>query len=231
MALDQTLLDRAESGEGVLRLYRWAPFCLSFGRNEPALRRYDRGAIEAEGLDVVRRPTGGRAVWHARELTYSIAAPIAWFGSLSQSYCEIHRVLARAITRLGASATLAPLTRTPDVGSGACFASPAGGEVLVKGRKLVGSAQLRQGSAFLQHGSILLQDDQSMVARVTRGVPAASDEITLSAALSREVTFSEMADALVESMGDALDLHGPPSITADPAHLARFRHPAWTWRR
>ncbi|HSB53669.1 MAG TPA: lipoate--protein ligase family protein [Gemmatimonadales bacterium] len=233
MAVDQTLLDRADqSGAGFLRLYRWAPFCLSFGRHEPALRRYDRTRIASLGLDVVRRPTGGRAVWHARELTYSVAAPIAWFGSLSESYCEIHRLLARALERLGVPALLAPSERTPNVGSGACFASPVGGEVLVHGRKLVGSAQVRQGSAFLQHGSILLADDQEMVARVTRGEAPASDEITLSEALGREVTFSEAADAVTATLGDDLDLsEAPIAPAADPEHLARFRDPAWTWRR
>ncbi|MFN2326957.1 MAG: biotin/lipoate A/B protein ligase family protein, partial [Gemmatimonadales bacterium] len=78
MAIDRALLDLA-AGEGavVMRLYRWHPHCLSFGRHEPALRRYDRERIAALGLDTVRRPTGGRAVWHARELTYAVAAPEA----------------------------------------------------------------------------------------------------------------------------------------------------------
>ena len=81
MALDQWLLEQADqSGAAFLRLYRWDPPCLSLGRNEPAARRYDRAAIERLGLDVVRRPTGGRAVWHEGEVTYAVAAPIAAFG-------------------------------------------------------------------------------------------------------------------------------------------------------
>ena len=86
MAVDQALLDLA-AGEGraFLRIYRWEPSCLSFGRNEPALRRYDRAAIERQGLDTVRRPTGGRAVWHADEVTYAVAAPIDTFGSLAET--------------------------------------------------------------------------------------------------------------------------------------------------
>ena len=84
MALDQTLLDLAVGeGRGFLRLYRWDPPCLSFGRHEPAMRRYDRAAIERQGLATVRRPTGGRAVWHADEVTYAVAAPAATLGSLS----------------------------------------------------------------------------------------------------------------------------------------------------
>src|SRR5690606_19846924 len=73
MAADRALLDLAvREGVVVLRLYRWDPFCLSFGAHEPAARRYDRDRIAALGLDTVRRPTGGRAVWHARELTYAV---------------------------------------------------------------------------------------------------------------------------------------------------------------
>lgn len=232
MALDQTLLDLAEqTGEGFLRLYRWEPHCLSFGRHEPALRRYDRQAIDRLGLDVVRRPTGGRAVWHARELTYAVAAPIDWFGTLAGSYRAIHAILAEAVRRLGAAAMLAPAGRPVGVGAGACFASPAGGEVLVAGRKLIGSAQVRQGSAFLQHGSLLLEDDQSVVTRVTLGAPPVSDEITLSEALGRILTFAAAAEAVRDAFGAAAVLTPAPAPSADPAHLARFRDPAWTWRR
>ncbi|HLG05154.1 MAG TPA: hypothetical protein VI383_03310, partial [Gemmatimonadales bacterium] len=109
MAVDCALLDLADRhGLSALRLYQWNPFCLSFGRHEPARHRYDRDRIEALGLDCVRRPTGGRAVWHARELTYSVAAPLAKFGGLKPAYYRIHELLAGAIRILGAPAELAP---------------------------------------------------------------------------------------------------------------------------
>ena len=105
MAIDETLLRLAEAdGARVLRLYRWAPACLSFGRHEPACRRYRRDRIAERGLDVVRRPTGGRAVWHDRELTYAVAAPVATFGSLAETYLTIHRTLACALSGLGLAA-------------------------------------------------------------------------------------------------------------------------------
>ncbi|MFN2315176.1 MAG: biotin/lipoate A/B protein ligase family protein, partial [Gemmatimonadales bacterium] len=129
MAIDRALLDLA-AGEGavVMRLYRWHPHCLSFGRHEPALRRYDRERIAALGLDTVRRPTGGRAVWHARELTYAVAAPEATLGGLRDAYQQIHQWLAAAIHRLGAPAALAaPPEHTPGPADGACFAAPVGG--------------------------------------------------------------------------------------------------------
>ena len=235
MALDLALLDEAERrGEGFVRLYRWRPACLSFGRHEPARKRYDRGLIERRGLDTVRRPTGGRAVWHERELTYAVAAPVDLFGSLMESYRVIHQTLAVAITHLGVTAALAGSRPTPGVGAGACFASPAGGEVVSEGRKLVGSAQLRQGTAFLQHGSLLLEGDQRLVSEVTLGRAPASGETTLSAAAGRGVSDREAARALadaVRSWGDEWrDLDIDPDTLAR-RHAARFRDPEWTWTR
>src|SRR5512147_348802 len=111
MAIDRALLERAQAGEQWLRLYAWSPACLSFGRHEPAARRYDRERIAALGLDVVRRPTGGRAVWHAGELTYALAAPAAAMGALREAYAEIHRVIRNAVRALGAAAELAGARR------------------------------------------------------------------------------------------------------------------------
>lgn len=233
MALDQALLDRAErTGEGFLRLYQWQPYCLSLGRHEPARDRYDRDEIERRQLDVVRRPTGGRAVWHARELTYAVAAPIEAFGAMPQAYCAIHRALVTALSTLGAAATLAPPpSHTPALGGGACFASTAGGEVLVAGRKLIGSAQLRQGSAFLQHGSLLLEDDQQLVAQVSRG-GGGSGEITLRQVLGMSPDPKRLAQAILaacRSWGGAWREQPLPTPPQDL--VARFRDPEWTWRR
>lgn len=205
MAIDESLLVAADqSGRAFLRLYRWSPPCLSLGRNEPDTR-YDHAAIQRLGWSVVRRPTGGRAVWHEHEVTYAVAAPIAAFGSLRESYGAIHERLAAALRALGADATLA--SRRPAVplsaGPAACFAAPVGGEVLVDGKKVVGSAQVRRGSAFLQHGSILLAGSQSVVNAVSRQPAAADGSTTLSLALGRPVGFEEVADAVIEAWGVA----------------------------
>ena len=122
MALDEALMEAAEA-EGLksLRLYAWDPPTLSFGRNEPALRRYDRAAIAARGLATVRRPTGGRAVWHHREVTYSVAAPADTFGALRDTYREIHAMLAAGAVSLwaaGAGAPRAPPGAARDAGEG-----------------------------------------------------------------------------------------------------------------
>jgi lipoyl(octanoyl) transferase len=227
MAVDETLLaDAARSGASTLRLYRWSPACLSFGRNEPAGGRYDRGAIERLGLDVVRRPTGGRAVWHDAEVTYAVAAPVAAFGSLAASYRAIHERLADALRSLGVRAELATPRRTLAVGAGACFASPVGGEVLVDGRKVVGSAQVRCGTAFLQHGSILLAGSQDVIQAVSRQPSAASAASSVSAALGRCVGFDEVAAAVLGTWGEPLTPSDPP-----PIRPSVFSDPAWTWRR
>ena len=187
MAIDEALLDEVvRSGGAFLRLYRWDPPTLSLGRNQPDVFNTD---------PVVRRPTGGQAVWHEHEVTYAVAAPIALFGSLRNAYCQIHTHIAAALRTLGVAATLAP---TPSLRSGqavrpsgrpaACFAAPVGGEVLVGGRKLVGSAQVRRANAFLQHGSILLSGKQ----------PGDSLETTLAAVLGRSVSFDEVARAIIE---------------------------------
>src|SRR5947207_13266649 len=103
MALDQGLLEEADrTGRALLRLYRFDPPCLSLGRNEPAATRYDRAAIARRRLDVVRRPTGGRAVWHEHEVTYAVAAPITTFGGLRPAYYTLHTRPAAALRRLGA---------------------------------------------------------------------------------------------------------------------------------
>ena len=230
MALDVQLLeDAARTGRATLRLYRWSPSCLSFGRNEPALARYDRAAIEQRGWDVVRRPTGGRTVWHEDEATYAVAAPIAAFGSLQQGYCTIHERLAAALRTLGVPAQLAPKNGRPaGLGAGACFASPVGGEVTVHGRKVVGSAQVRLGSAFLQHGSILLGGSQEQIGAVSRQPSAINSATSLSQVLGRGVTFDEVISAIVSEW--------PPVLTPTPPYRPLpsstvFSDADWTWRR
>jgi len=235
MAIDQALLEEADrSGAAFLRLYRWDPACLSFGRNEPAAKRYDRELLERRGLAVVRRPTGGRAVWHEHEVTYAVAAPIAAFGTdprrgtacRAPTYRAIHERLAAALRALGVDATLAPDRRDRLDRSGACFSSPVGGEVLVGGRKVIGSAQVRHGTALLQHGSILLDGSQEIVNAVSRQPSAVRGETTLREALGRPVTFDEVVEAIL----GAWDAPLQPTVRPSDRPSA-FADPAWTWRR
>jgi lipoate-protein ligase A len=241
MAIDMALLDRAEQyGESWLRLYTWSPHCLSFGRHEPATRRYDLARISALGLDTVRRPTGGRAVWHARELTYAVAAPGARFGTLAQAYADIHRVLGEALSELGAEVTLAPGAPTPGLGSGACFARPVGGEVLVRGRKVIGSAQMRRGNALLQHGSILLHDDQSVISQLEQHSsfsPTACSSAGLTDHQGEQLEASAVAAVVARTVGCRWggtweQVTEPGFVLREAAaHFRWFASATWTWAR
>ena len=228
MSLDASLLAESNTtGRAFLRLYRFDPRCLSLGRNEPSAH-YDRAAIARLGLDVVRRPTGGGSVWHEDEVTYAVVAPIAVFGGLREAYCAIHERLAVALRTLGADAALAPDRPRPWTALDrptSCFALPAGGEVLVAGRKLIGSAQVRQRRAFLQHGSILLGGSQGVIASISRKPQAASREATLAQVLGRRVTFDEVAEAIIAAWGAELtstDRHHPPPSSTIRLLVSRF---------
>jgi len=191
MAADVLLLDDAALlGNASLRLYCWNPPTLSIGRNQAMEAIVDRN------VPVVRRPTGGKAVWHEHEVTYAVAAPIATFGSLRTAYRDIHTRIAAALRSLGIDAVLAgdrPAVRPSDRPA-SCFALSVGGEILVKGRKLVGSAQVRRRDAFLQHGSILLDGAQPS---------SFNGETTVAAVLGRPVSFGEVADAIIKTWSEA----------------------------
>lgn len=236
MALDQQLLEEVELRDdcvAYLRLYRWEPPCLSFGRNERALVRYHRPLIEELNLAVVRRPTGGRAVWHDQEVTYSVVAPVVAFGSLRESYRAVHARLLQALRKLGVPGSLSPEPgRAAPLDFGPCFSAPVGGEIVIDGKKLVGSAQVRLKRAFLQHGSILLDGDQRPVVSVTRGSSAAVHLATLRQTLGREVSFDEVARAIVAAWavsGETLEL--VRDIPIDTRLPTFFSSPDWIWRR
>jgi lipoate-protein ligase A len=246
MATDLALLDlAAERGVAFVRTYTWAPHALSFGANEPATKRYDRDEITHRGLAVVRRPTGGRAVWHAEELTYAVAAPEGSLGTLAQSYRVIHETLLAALEMVAPSkdgtrafALAASPPRQLGVDAGACFASPAGGEVVSDLGKVVGSAQLRERGAFLQHGSILLGNRQEVVAELTRGTPPEVGAASLGDLLGREVAATEVADAVRSAFAarvgglSTLDPELQAALAVRTAmHRPRFADDLWTWRR
>lgn len=258
MAVDAALLaDARRTGAATLRLYAWDRPTLSLGRHERARDRFDAAAIEDQGVGVVRRPTGGRALLHHREVTYSVTAPAAL--PMGESYAAINAMLLDALRALGVAAVPAAPARRPLRPEGAaCFAEPAAGELVVDGAKLVGSAQLREEGALLQHGSILLADDQWRIARLRRkgpgtGIdgsrdtdgPAADDSLdrtapaaTLEALLGRPVRPDEVEAALATALAHATgappepaDL-GAPSLRDDLARLViAFADPTWTWRR
>lgn len=202
MAIDESILEavRQEQSPPTLRLYTWKPACLSIGRFQRAARSVDRDALASLGYDFVRRPTGGRAVLHDDELTYAVianATELAGAGSggtgVLDTYLALSRGLAAGLARMGIPVELAPrdagrahrgcgrgsegLSGTSSGGrvggSAACFDSPSAYELLAAGRKIVGSAQVRRGSTFLQHGSILVSMNFAAV-EAAMGMPEGS---------------------------------------------------------
>jgi lipoate-protein ligase A len=241
MALDVALMEQAKrTSESVFRVYSWKSPTLSLGRNQPARGCYDPIRLAAEGVEVVRRPTGGRAVLHWREVTYSVTAPTDSAAPTQQSYDQINEILLCALRRLGVVATVVVRTATARTPSNhPCFAEPSAGEIVATDggsvAKLIASAQVRENGALLQHGSILIEDDQRLVADLSLGHTARPRAATLRSLLGRAPSFAEIADALFNAVRNVADA-GPQQLSANEvlpialAHVARFRDPLWTWR-
>lgn len=242
MAVDQALLEEVQAGAApCLRLYRWARPCLSLGRNQPGRGLDVAPAAAARGADVVRRPTGGGAVYHDRELTYAVVVPVGALGSPRETYRAINVALVEGLRRLGVAAHVVAAGGAGASFAGPCFAAALPGEVAVGGRKLVGSAQRRERNGLLQHGSLLLEGDQREAAELlgaaAAGGAGANGVVSLEGALGAVPAW----DALVEAVGAGFEaalgvrlertsLAG--SVAARAAALeARFRSADWTWRR
>lgn len=242
MARDAALLDRAAAtGESVFSIYSWSRPTLSFGRNQRARGHYDLGRISERKVDVVRRPTGGRAILHHREITYSVTAPIRESESLRAAYERINGILLSGLRRLGIRASIARGGQAIAPGASPCFELPSDGEIIAGGRKLIGSAQWRGEAAYLQHGSILVDDDQSTLSSL-----AAEDSTEASAAPPAPATLrdllggapdaADVAAAMFAAVNEAEDADGR-TIGEDeirPAALQMvpdFLDQGWTWRR
>ncbi len=208
MARDVAMLEAVSTTAAAptVRLYAWEPPCLSLGRHQPESAA-DLEFCRAHGIDVVRRPTGGRAVLHHLELTYAVAAPLGR-GPLPRAVQEAYRTVCAALVRaaraLGVAAELTPgevnLVLPGPRSAVPCFEAPAGGEVVVAGRKLAGSAVRVHRDHILQHGAILLDWDGMLQA----GAMGLADDhllrphvTTFAAELGRPVDRGELEAALV----------------------------------
>lgn len=237
MALDAGLLDRAAAtGESVMRVYSWAMPTLSFGRHESAAKLFRARELAAAGFETVRRPTGGRVLLHDDEATYSVTAPVIDGEPLNRSYERINTLLLAALAQLGIEASIAAERRASRPGDAACFAEPSPGELVVNGRKLVGSAQVRERGALLQHGSILFSDDQSRITTLAvRPMTPSAPASALRALLGRAPSVNEVAHALrravEQSFGAAEWLEPSEAWSWAAPHRARFDSLEWTWRR
>jgi lipoate-protein ligase A len=207
----------------------WDPPCLSLGKRQP-INGVDLEHCRTDGVSVVRRVTGGWAILHTEELTYSIAArpddPRA-DGAILDAYRKLSQGLVVGLSLLGAPAVMNPvaLGGTQNL-SAACFEVPSAYEITVGQRKLIGSAQTRPAGRVLQHGSLPLTGD---IARVTDYLWFESEDArielrnhlheratTLSVALGRPVGFDEAADAMAAGFATALSLDlAPGALSAD----------------
>ena len=180
MAADQAMLDWVAAGPAtILRFYTWSRPTLSLGKSQSATSAADLDACRSTGIAIVRRPTGGQAVLHDAELTYSIASSHPQFLDDPSPYGPYRRVSAALMAGFGCIGI--PTDLAPRMRSGAyrrndpCFLEPGHSEILYKCRKIAGSAQWRSRDRFLQHGSILVDFDAHTLARCTRSDAAALD--------------------------------------------------------
>ena len=248
MARDHAMAALARPGTGTLRLYRWRPATLSLGRNEPVTTGYRELLRRHPEMGVVRRPTGGRAVIHDRELTYAVAMPVRECGGARTAYGAINEALVAGLRELGVSAERANGRALPP-DAGPCFREAAEGEVVVGGRKLVGSAQARIEGALLQHGSLLLVADQAALLAPRGGggderngngarvYPLGRQPATLADVLGEIPPWSRLVAALRAGFEDVFGgTWSPGSPSEEEASLARrletrYGSREWTWRR
>jgi len=226
-----------------MRLYHWVPSCISLGHHQDS-GSIDLDRCQEEGIDVVRRPTGGRAVFHAEEITYAVILPPGAEGgdTIRSVYRMIGTGLVCGLRKLGVPAQLErrPLnfhTHYRSALSVSCFSAAARDEIVLGGRKLVGSAQRRLPNGILQHGSILLGDAHLRLPEFFRDVDSAGrlrmreeiawKTVSIRSALNRIIPFEEGAEALRSGMEEALDIRfetGGPTVAETSLMETGRRH-------
>ena len=253
MAVDEAMLEHIGRGESLptLRLYAWDPPCLSLGYAQP-FSDVDTARLHEHGWEVVRRPTGGRAILHTDELTYSVTAPMdepRVAGSVLESYNRLARALLAAVRLLGVPVEMHDSPAVGDNGEKGpvCFEVPSAYEITVGGKKLVGSAQARRKEGVLQHGTLPLQGDltritqalvfQDETARAQAATKLLERAITVKTALGQTVSLESANRAFVQAFQGELGLTlMPGELSLSEAERAerlveqKYAHPSWTER-
>jgi len=251
MAIDEAIGRAVAAGlvPPTLRFYAWSPPCVSLGRHQ-SLLVVDASCCARLGYDIVRRPTGGRAILHTDELTYSVVAPAThplMAGQVLDAYLRLAQGLVAGLRLLGIPATTAPgLSRSQRDLSPACFEVPSAYEIVVNGRKLLGSAQSRRAGVVLQHGSLPLVGDLTRLITCLAGDEAEKEALrrsllqhatTVEQVLGRPVSFEEARDALSAGFQMALNIElQPGELTpaerewAEELARTKYSHPDWTER-
>ncbi|MCL5428245.1 MAG: lipoate--protein ligase family protein [Chloroflexi bacterium] len=254
MAVDAAILENVIAGQSppTLRLYDWNPACLSLGLAQ-LFADVDEEALTAHGWHVVRRPTGGRAILHTDELTYSVIGPSdepRLLGGVLESYKRLSEGLMQSLLLLGLPVERQPMRGGNGFGAldnPVCFEVPSDYEITLKGKKIVGSAQARRKGSVLQHGSLPLFGD---IARITEVLRYPSEEsrqeaagrvraraATVEAGLGRRVTWEEAGDAFVRGFNETLNIEFVEGELSEDERMAaerwmaeRYAGAAWTQR-
>lgn len=252
MAVDDALLQSVALGDSVpvLRLYGWSPLCLSIGYGQ-RLRDADLGRIQANQWGLVRRPTGGKAILHGDELTYSVALPADHElaqGDVVESYRRISEALIAALEYFG----LMPQSEKQAKGNSGlgpvCFEVPSHYEITSNGKKLIGSAQVRRKIGILQHGTLPLTGDIARICDVltynTEAEREAAKEqvrnraTTLEEVLGKPISWNDAAEAIAHGFADTfnLDLRFDTLTEAEENKSQQlmqttYAHPDWIQKR
>ena len=253
MALDEAILEAVGGNQSLpcLRLYAWEPPCLSIGYAQPSID-IDNSRLTNLGWDWVRRPTGGRAILHTDELTYSVITPLSEprvTGSVLESYQRLSKALLAALHSINLPAVAHPI-RTAGNGQEngpVCFEVPSNYEIVVRGKKLVGSAQARRKDGVLQHGTLPLWGDLRRITQVLRfsdeqlrrdaGERLLAHATTVEMVLGSRISWQTAAQAFIEGFQSELnlgfirdELSAQENERANQLVKAKYSHPAWLGR-
>jgi lipoyl(octanoyl) transferase len=257
MAVDEAILTAVSTHESppTLRFYGWEPACLSLGRAQ-SIHEADEAACQARGWHIVRRATGGRAILHVDELTYSVAAPSTEprvAGGIQASYEQLSRALVAGLRLLGVETDRAP--QAEPIGEGTaeskgpiCFDTPAQYEITFGGRKLIGSAQMRRKGGILQHGTLPLSGDVTrIVAGLAWGDGVAQEQARLGLAgqattlqavsgrlLGRDTAVFFLRQGFMQALNLTLaksDLTPAEKEHATHLRTSKYGHDEWNKRR
>lgn len=252
MAVDESILHHIGRGASLptLRLYAWTPACLSLGYAQP-FADVDANRLKERGWEVVRRVTGGRAILHTDELTYSVIAPndeprVA--GTVLESYNRLAQTLLLAVKNLSLPVEMKEVGRDNiSLYNPICFETPSTYEITVDGKKLIGSAQARKKEGVLQHGTLPLTGDLSRIcqALVFENETACADAskrllaraATVESVLGHAVAWETASQAFIHAFEAQLglsfergELSESESKKADELVKEKYDHPPWTER-
>ena len=257
MATDEAIMSSyaAKLVPPTIRFYGWQPAAVSIGYFQHGEREINFAACREQGIDVVRRLTGGRAVLHAQELTYSIIVGEDYPDmpmTITASYRYLSHGLLLGLAKLGLTAEMtkpqsAYAHKIPQPTSAACFDAPSHYELTVNRKKIIGSAQVRKHGVILQHGSILLAFSAEQLAGILQANSEEKDKtcsmlknrvMDLQTALNRNVTWDEARLAMEAGFAEALgielaegELTALEKETAGELSVTKYAQDAWTLKR